>query len=300
MAYRNLMITHPAKLSAKRSQLVIQTDRENTVPMEDIISLLIENQQTTITAAALNQLAEHGAVIFVCDEHHLPGSVFLPTNRHSRRLSVLQNQLKMSKPMQKQLWQQIIQQKIKNQSLCLQFAGLEHEHLDRLVKEVRSGDSTNAEATAAMLYFITLFGRDFIRRDDQLINSALNYGYSIIRGLIARYLAVYGFEPSLGIHHHSALNNFNLADDLIEPFRPLVDLYVALRLKALPADTPLDSLHKQGLYQLVNYAILSNGEIHAVHYAIERMIKSLVSCAVDGGGKLLLPELLPLEPHSYE
>ena len=145
-------------------------------------------------------------LIYVCDDQHLPSAVFTPINQHSRRLSVLESQLALSKPYQKQLWQQIICQKIANQAKCLELCGKDAQPLYAMVREVRSGDTTNVEATAAVYYFTTLFGQDFVRRDGQLINGALNYGYSLLRGLVARALAIYGFEPSLGLHHHNALN----------------------------------------------------------------------------------------------
>ena len=301
MAYRNLMITNPARLSVKQRQLMIVTDTERSVPIEDILTIMLENQQITITGAALSQLAEAGVLIYVCDSQHLPSAVFTPVYQHSRRLSVLESQLAVSKPYQKQLWQQIVCQKIANQAKCLELCGKEAQPLYNMVREVRSGDTTNVEAAAASYYFITLFGQGFIRRDGQLINGALNYGYSLLRGLVARALAVYGFEPSLGLHHHNALNAFNLADDSLEPFRPLVDLYVAEQADFWAEDVyTLSPAHKQGLYRLLSMTMLSGGECHAVYYAVERIVKSLSTCITQGQGTLLLPELLPLTVHSYE
>ena len=207
----------------------------------------------------------------------------------------------MSKPYQKQLWQQIICQKIANQAKCLELCGKDAQPLYAMVREVRSGDTTNVEATAAVYYFTTLFGSGFIRRDGQLINGALNYGYSLLRGLVARALAIYGFEPSLGLHHHNALNAFNLADDLLEPFRPLVDLYVAGQEELWAEEIyTLSPDHKQGLYRLLSMTMLSGGECHAAHYAVERLVKSLSACVTQGQGILLLPELMPLTQHRYE
>lgn len=301
MAYRNLMITNPARLSVRRQQLLIATDIERTVPIEDILTVMLENPQITITAATLSKLAEDGVLVFVCDEKHLPSAIFTPAYQHSRRLSVLQHQLAQSKPAQKQLWQQIICQKIANQARCLELLDKDAQPLHAMLPKVRSGDTTNVEATAAVYYFAALFGADFIRRDGSLVNGALNYGYSLLRGLVARALAIYGFEPSLGLHHHNALNAFNLADDLLEPFRPLVDLYVAgSEMFTMAEDDSLSPEMKQGLYQLLSMTVASGGERHAVHYAVERAVKSLSTCLMQGSGQLLLPELLPLALHSYE
>ncbi len=301
MAYRNLVITNPARLSVRRQKLLIVTDTERTIPIEDILTIMLENQQITVTGAVLSRLAEAGVLIYVCDDRHLPSAVFTPVYQHSRRLSVLESQLALSKPYQKQLWQQIICQKIANQAKCLELCGKDAQPLYAMVREVRSGDTTNVEATAAVYYFTTLFGSGFIRRDGQLINGALNYGYSLLRGLVARALAIYGFEPSLGLHHHNALNAFNLADDLLEPFRPLVDLYVAGQEELWAEEIyTLSPDHKQGLYRLLSMTMLSGGECHAAHYAVERLVKSLSACVTQGQGILLLPELLPLTQHRYE
>lgn len=136
--------------------------------------------------------------------------------------------METGKPLQKRLWQQVVIQKIRNQALCLQLLELDgHEELLRMCKEVQSGDRTHVEAKAAAYYFRCMYGLGFSRGNDHIINSALNYGYAIIRGMIARSIICYGLEPSIGIFHHSELNNYNLADDMIEPFRPLVDLYVS-------------------------------------------------------------------------
>lgn len=301
MAYRNLVITNPARLSVRRQQLLIVTDTERTIPIEDILTIMLENQQITVTGAVLSRLAEAGVLIYICDDQHLPSAVFTPVYQHSRRLSVLESQLALSKPYQKQLWQQIVCQKITNQAKCLELCGKDAQPLYAMVREVRSGDTTNVEATAAVYYFTALFGAGFIRRDSQLINGALNYGYSLLRGLVAWALAIYGFEPSLGLHHHNALNAFNLADDLLEPFRPLVDLYVAGQEELWAEEIyTLSPDHKQGLYRLLSMTMLSGGECHAVHYAVERLVKSLSACVTQGQGALLLPELLPLTLHSYE
>ena len=146
---------------------------------------------------------------------------------------LLMAQCEMGKPLQKQLWQQIVIRKIQNQAQCLRLMGKpEWETLQQMVGKVLSNDSDNREAVATALYFPALFGDGFFRGADDLWNVALNYGYTILRGGIARNLVVHGLEPCIGLHHRSVLNNFNLADDLIEPFRPIVDLYMAQNFSA--------------------------------------------------------------------
>ena len=155
----------------------------------------------------------------------------------------------MTKPMQKRLWQSVVMTKIRNQAKCLELLDRPGSgDLLELARSVRSGDANNCEASAAAQYFPTLFGQGFTRDTNCLSNAALNYGYAILRGAVARNLAVHGIEPCLGIFHHSELNQFNLADDLMEPYRPLIDLYVASSVKDKAED--LTPKMKQSLFNL--------------------------------------------------
>lgn len=299
MAFRNLIIENPARISAKNSQLVIHTDRERSVPIEDISAILIENNQSTITTAALSQLGQRGCALFVCDEKHLPCAVLTGFARHSRELSVLKEQLSAGEVLKKRLWQSIVAAKIKNQAVCLRLCGREEaaEGLERMAASVRSGDGGNAEAAAAARYFPALFGKGFIRNSDNGINAALNYGYAVLRGCMARYLAAYGFLPALGLHHKNELNSFNLADDLMEPFRPLVDL---LTFVCFDENTELIPENKRQLFNCLNLEMLSGGQRHSTAYAMERLVHSLARSLDRGEAALLLPGLLDLKQHSYE
>ncbi|MGB4660961.1 MAG: type II CRISPR-associated endonuclease Cas1, partial [Mobilitalea sp.] len=138
----------------------------------------------------------------------------------------IKQQLDLSKPQKKRLWQQIVKMKIHNQGLCYEMVGGDSSYLYSLEKKVNSGDSTNLEATAATYYFKALYGYRFKRGDENLINSCLNYGYTIIRGIIARCIVCHGLEPSFGLFHKNELNSFNLVDDFIEPLRPFVDYFI--------------------------------------------------------------------------
>ena len=191
----------------------------------------------------------------------------------------------------------MVQEKIRNQGRCLEFCGKENI-VDKLVDKVKSGDTTNVESMAAAAYFPMLFGEDFTRRTPYLVNDILNYGYMILRSAIARYLAIYGFEPSLGLFHHSELNAFNLADDLLEPFRPLVDLYAFRFVES--EEEYLTKEMRRGLVQLLNCNIRSGKEVHSVNHAIEREVQGLSRCFEDASAVLLLPELMPLQAHAYE
>lgn len=299
MAFRNILIESPAYIAVRNSQLVVHTDADHTIPLEDISALLVENRQSTITAAALSQLGQCGCTVYLCDEKHLPCAVMLPFQQHSRQLSVLRSQMDAAVPLKKQLWQSVVRQKILNQAQCLDDVGNSRgaEALRARAGRVRSGDADNMEATAAQYYFPQLFGGDFWRGDDNGINAGLNYGYAILRGCTARCLAVYGFLPTLGIHHRSALNAFNLADDLMEPFRPVVDLLVYRTMEETSALTPPV---KRQLFNCLNLDILSGDQHHSVAYAIERLVQSFGRSLTKGEVLLTLPQLLEQEQHRYE
>lgn len=254
MGFRNIKIDSHVKLSIKNQQLNIETDIARQIPLEDINCIIIENQTVTVSAYLLQKMADMGIAVYVCDEKHLPNAVLLPMVRHSRHFKILKYQIEAGKPLQKRLWQQIVVQKIRNQALCLAYLELDgSEELMKMCKEVQSGDRTHVEAKAAAFYFKSLYGLGFSRGNDHIINAALNYGYAIVRGLIARSIVCYGLEPSIGVFHHSELNNFNLADDMIEPFRPLVDLYVAQNYDIAEIDSDLTPERKRGIFGIINY-----------------------------------------------
>lgn len=301
MSFRNIMLQSPGRLRVRRQQLVFEGGRETVLPLEDINSVVVENQQIVITASALASLAEAGVCVYFCDGKHLPSAVLTPYEKHSRPLKVLGAQLKATKPQYKRLWQQIVRQKVENQATVLTLTGFrqEAEHLMALAEQVRSGDSTHVEAAAAAFYFRQLFGEGFSRGMPCLVNAALNYGYAIIRGQIARTLVLYGFESALGICHHNELNPFNLADDLIEVYRPVVDLYVAELEKTTTAEALTPEV-KQGLFRLLNMDVLSDGQYYAVSFAIDRTVQSLAGVLSGEGKALKLCSILPLEIHDYE
>ncbi len=299
MAFRNVIIESPAQLSVRRNQLIVKTDTEHSVPVEDISALMLESRQTTITAAALSLLGQSGCAVFVCDEKHLPCAVMEPFAAHSRELYVLRSQLDASEPLKKRLWQSVVKAKISNQAQCLRYNGISDEAdiLELMAERVKSGDSENVEATAAQKYFTALFGPGFTRGNEDGRNSALNYGYAILRGSAARYLAVYGFTAAFGLHHRNTLNSFNLADDLMEPFRPVVDLTVS---RSVGRDDELTPEIKRMLFNCMNLDILSGGQHHSVAYASQRLVHSLSRALSSAKPELELPRLLEPRQHSYE
>ena len=209
--------------------------------------------------------------------------------------------METGKPLQKRLWQQVVIQKIRNQALCLQLLELDgHEELLRMCKEVQSGDRTHVEAKAAAYYFRCMYGLGFSRGNDHIINSALNYGYAIIRGMIARSIICYGLEPSIGIFHHSELNNYNLADDIIEPIRTLIDLIVSRNFDISEIDSTLTPEMKKGLFGIINFDMSVKGDMRIVSNCIDMLIASYSSALQGNRTELDLPELIQLQVHSYE
>ena len=301
MGFRNIKIDSHVKLSIKNQQLYIETDILRQIPLEDINCIIIENQTVTVSAYLLQKMADMGITVYVCDEKHLPNAVLLPMVRHSRHFKILKYQIEAGKPLQKRLWQQIVVRKIRNQALCLAYLDLDgSEELMKMCKEVQSGDRTHVEAKAAAFYFKSLYGLGFSRGNDHVINSALNYGYAIVRGLIARSIVCYGLEPSIGVFHHSELNNFNLADDMIEPFRPLVDLYVSQNYDVAEIDSDLTPERKRDIFGIINYDMDVKGEKRIISNCIVMLVASYSSALQGKRSDLELPELMQLQVHSYE
>lgn len=298
MGYINVFLSKPCRLFVKNRQLVVEGETDNSFPIEDLNSVLIESGECNVTSTALRSLADNGVAVYVCDEKHLPNGVFLPYKTYYRPLKTLELQLSVSKPLQKQLWQNIVKQKIFNQATCLVLCGKaeDAQYLFDLSKRVNSDDTKNSEATAANYYFKKMFGVDFERRNDNFINSALNYGYAIVRGIIARTLTVHGFEASFGLHHVNQLNNFNLADDIIEPYRPIVDLIV----DGMTEYNELIPDAKRKLFLLMNQDVDIDGQAHALSYAVELTVQSLRNCLEQGKAEITLPKVLPIRIHKYE
>lgn len=300
MGYRNIKIESSIGLHIKNSQLIIG-DKGVSFPLEDINCVLIENQSVTVSSYMLQEFAKNEIALYVCDEKHLPNAVLLPLVKHSRHFKMLTRQIEVGKPLIKRLWQQIIVCKIKNQALCLKEMGLDgYDKLLAMTKEVQSGDKTHVEAKAAAYYFRALYGDEFTRDNECIINSAMNYAYAIIRGLIARSIVCYGLEPSLGMFHHSELNSFNLADDLIEVFRPLVDLYVASHFDIAEVDSDLTPQIKRDLFNIINYDMSMKGDKRIISNCIDMLVYSYSGAIQGNRTDLELPELIPLQVHSYE
>jgi len=227
VSWRSVLISKPGRLSYSQNRLVIeQGNAPVSVPLEDIAVIVLDCRELQLSAPLLSECAAVGVSIIVIDESHMPSGVLLPLLTHSRAFGVMRAQMAISKPLKKRLWQVIVQQKIRNQAACIS-GDVPLRQLARIANQVKSGDPDNREAAAAGVYFKALFGESYLRREPTLLTGAQNFGYAILRSAIGRALVMHGLMPALGLHHDNERNAFNLADDLIEPFRPLVDREVS-------------------------------------------------------------------------
>lgn len=296
MAWRVIGIANPAQLSTKDNQLVIKQDETVTLPIEDIDSLILDSYGVTITANLIAELASSGTTVVICDDKHLPASVLLPYSQHSRQAKVSHLQLAMSQPLKKQLWQRIIVQKITNQAAVLDTFYYDGKALRDIATTVKSGDSTNRESQAARLYFSLLLD-DATRRKPIWHNAALNYGYAMLRSHIARHIAARGLVASQGVFHRSELNSYNLADDIIEPYRAIVDEYILSHVAPFHVgeqDATLAKEDRQKIVDILNYSVIIDDKKFTAKHAIERTVESFVQAIEAGDATLLsLPKIAP-------
>ncbi len=281
MAWRTVYLEQQTKLWLSRNNLCFYHDEaELTIPIEDIDTLVIDNHGTKITTNLINSLANQDVAVIICDQSHLPSTVILPYAKHSRQAKISSGQLNMRQPIRKQLWQKNIIQKILSQAEVLKKFNLEYSELIRLSGFVKSGDTSNCEALAARIYFNQLLS-DSTRRQPTWYNSALDYGYSIMRSCIARSVVSHGLIASLGIFHHNELNNFNLVDDLIECYRPFVDFYVlrtvCLRHTGEEFDENLSKEDRVLLTQVINENVRIRNLSYSIKHSIDIMVESFIA-----------------------
>ena len=276
MSLQKLYIKNKAYLSYTNNLIKIKTeDIENTVCLDDIDTILVENYHTTISTALLAQLSKSDISVIFCDEKFMPSSILLGINKNSRTTKIQKAQVLLSKPKLNQIWQKIVYSKVENQSKVLKIFSIKENYLDSLLPRVKSNDKEYIEAVAAAYYFKELFDSDFSR--NSLLdgrNSALNFGYTVFRSSICRYLVAHGLNPAFGIHHSSELNAFNLADDLIEPFRPIIDLFVKRNIKK---DTELSSAIKVELLKLLDEIVIYDNQRVQISYCMKQLVANYQS-----------------------
>ena len=297
MIKRTLYFGNPAYISVKLSQLEIRLPEVEksrslpdsfksaavkSIPIEDIGVVILDNKQITITHGALGALLENNVSVITCDDYCMPVGLMLPLAGNTTQSERFRHQIEASLPLKKQLWQQTIQAKILNQStVLLRQRGMECGNMSAWVKQVRSGDSDNLEARAAAFYWQNLFGniKGFNRdRDGVPPNNLLNYGYAILRAVVARSLVGSGLMPTLGIHHHNRYNAYCLADDIMEPYRPYVDKLVAEIVDSGGNISELTTDIKSKLLSIPVLDVVINGRRSPLMVGVGQTTASLYKC----------------------
>lgn len=282
-----------AHLSVRQAQLVVRRDGqpEATVPLAEVAALVVGHPGVTYTQAVLSGLVEAGGVFVVCDARRLPSGMLVPLAGHHLQTARLRAQVDAGDALRKRLWQQLVRAKVRAQAGALYQLHGDEFGLMALADRVKPGDAGNIEAMAARRYWRRLFGAGArFRRDPEEpgLNALLNYGYAILRGLTARALVASGLHPSLGIHHHNRYNAYTLADDVMEPYRPWVDLAVA-RQAADTAEPALDAAAKRELVAGITGHYDMDGDARSLFDALARTTASLAQ-AFEGRRKdLALP-----------
>lgn len=305
MIKRTLYFGNPAYLSLKLKQLVVrlpQADGEDksekeltrTVPIEDLGVIILDHKQITITQALLAELMDNNCAVITCDSQRLPTGLFLPLAGNTVQNERFRLQLDASLPLKKQLWQQTIEAKIRNQAAMLLYTtGEEHKNMMKWSDSVKSGDTDNMEARAAVYYWKTIFpGNPYFVRDHEGsgANALLNYGYAILRAIVARALVASGLLPTLGIHHHNRYNAYCLADDIMEPYRPYVDKMVFDILSDDP-DTNITTSVKIKLLNIPVMEVNIGGRRSPLMVAVSHTTSSLVKCFRGESRRLAYPEI---------
>ncbi len=310
MIKKTLCFSNPAYLSLRNAQLVIKLPEiekadnlteefkkanELTRPIEDIGVVVLDHKQITITQGALEALLENNSAVITCDSNHMPVGLLLPLVGNTTQNERFRDQLESSLPLRKQLWQQTIQYKIRNQAAVLRHCSQSETNCMMIwANDVRSGDPDNIEARAAVYYWKSLFGHipGFIRdREGVAPNCMLNYGYAILRAVVARALVASGMLPTLGIHHHNRYNAYCLADDIMEPYRPYVDRLVYNITEQYGVEVELSKDIKAELLSIPTLDVVIGGKRSPLMIAVSQTTASLYKCFSGELRKIVYPEI---------
>ena len=294
MGFRTLEISHASEIHIKEGQFEVLTEDGNVViPIEDLKQIMVHGANIRLSTMDLSILSKNKVSLITLDEKYLPTSIVLPFEGHSRQSKLMHAQVSFSDEKYLRLWLQIIKQKIINQSRALSIMGL--EGAERVVKYIASLNEKNVdynESLAAKEYF-AYFHEGLNRRIEDPINSRMNYGYAVVRSAIARKLVATGFHPTFGIHHNNQLNAFNLVDDLIEPYRAIVDLVVH---QNIGCNVHLSKVERRALAHVLHNACIADDIKVNVISAIDIMVESLKRIILDNSAEeLKLPLIIPIE-----
>lgn len=298
MIKRTLLFSNPVHLSTRKNQVVIKypdEEKQPTVPIEDVGVLLMEHPQITISHTLISKLLANNAAIVTCDAQHLPQGMMLNLNGHHTQQEQFRNQMGVSEEMKARLWQQTVQAKIRNQAALLRQNGLDTQNMERWAGKVQPGDPDNYEARAAANHWKKLFEehiRSFKRgRFEGAPNNLLNYGYAVLRAVIARSLVGSGLLPTLGYHHRNKYNAYCLADDVMEPYRPYVDELVLELVRSLDDYDELTRQIKGELLQVPVLDAFIGGQSSPLMLAAQQTTSSLAKCYAGDRKTIKFPEM---------
>ena len=281
MIKRTIYIGNPAHLKLKNQQLLVQEPKgelKGIIPVEDMALLVLDHYQITISTQVINSLQGNCVCIVTCDAHHLPFGITLPLYGHTEHSERVKYQLEVSEPLKKQLWKQTVVQKIKNQEALLKLNGRVYEPMSKYRTTTKSGDTSNTEGKAAQYYWKHLF-LDFQRnRSGDAPNVLLNFGYAILRSIVARAIVNSGLLPVLGLFHKNKYNPYCLADDIMEPYRPFVDKMVVNFVNNNGETNKLSREVKAYLLGIATQDVLIDGQQRPLMVAVTTTTASLNKC----------------------
>lgn len=306
MIKRTLYFGNPAHLYKRNDQLCISRDRQSetddedkviTVPIEDIGVVLLDNKQITLSHALIASLLDNNAAFITCDDAHHPTGLMLPLSVHHTQTEKFKAQIEASEPLKKQLWAQTVTAKLKNQATLLRKRNKDEgaRWLSNFSRQVKSGDGDNHEARGAAIYWQYLFNADMKFRRERFgepPNNILNYGYAILRAVVARGLVGSGALPTLGIFHRNKYNAYCLADDIMEPYRPFVDQIVCSIMDGPEEWRELTPALKRKLLEIPALDIRIDGESSPLMVGLQRTTASLMKCFEGEAKKIIYPELI--------
>lgn len=302
MIKRTLCIETPCHLKCSNEQLVVSyahikglEDRaDKTVPIEDIGMLILEHQQITLSHYLLDKLIANNTAVITCNETHHPSGLFMSLESNTLQSERFKAQIEATEPLKKQLWQQTVKAKIQNQSAVFKKWNIKNTYLINAAQNVKSGDTDNDEAKAAAYYWSHLFPdawQFFRRRDGPPPNNLLNYGYAILRATVARAIAGAGLLATLGIFHRNRYNAYCLADDIMEPYRPFVDIIVRSIIDKTSSVETLTKELKAQLLLLPTVDVVLDNDKSPLMIATQRTAASLAKCYIGESRKILYPNI---------
>lgn len=292
MGFRTIFVKNGDKLRLKLDNLIVEKSGESfTIPLDDIESIVLEGEYTTITTRLMEKIAKHHIAVVFCDKTFHPCGIFLGTGQyhHSAKRAIWQSS--WSDLMKKETWTVIVSQKIKNQIRVAELLNTTRERIalmESLANDIVLGDETNREGMVAKVYFNSLYGMGFSREDNILPNVCMNYGYSIIRAQVARSIVAVGLLPMLGIFHKNEFNAFNLVDDLMEPLRPMMDHYILMNVLD-ESENYLSYDKRLILIDFLNQKIKIKNKKMYLNQAIDLYINSFIKAMEKADWSLIIP-----------